>query len=122
MAPEKHDFKPDYAIPPGEILAEMLEARGFKKAEFAERCGRPAKTISGILNGHVAITPETAIQFERVLGTAASLWANLEGRYRLRVAEQEAAAVTAREIEWARDLPPRSIGQVRSVSKADARL
>ena len=90
MAPEKHEFKPDYAIPPGEILAEMLEARGLKKAEFAERCGRPAKTISGILNGHVAITPETAIQFERVLGTTASLWTNLEARYRLRLAEREA--------------------------------
>ncbi len=84
MAAARKGFKPDYAIPPGEILAEMLEARGLKKVEFAERCGRPAKTISGILNGHVAITPETAIQFERVLGAPASLWTNLEGRYRLR--------------------------------------
>jgi len=105
MAPEKHEFKPDYAIPPGEILAEMLEVRGIKKAEFAERCGRPAKTISGILNGHIAITPETAIQFERVLGTAASLWTNLEARYRLRLAEREANHLSDEQIEWARTFP-----------------
>ena len=100
MSPEKHNFNPDYAISPGEILEEMLEARGIKKAEFAERCGRPSKTISGILNGHVAITPETAIQFERVLGTAASLWTNLESRYRLRLAEREATdPETKKEID-----------------------
>lgn len=105
MAPDKHEFKPDYAISPGEILAEMLEARGIKKAEFAERCGRPAKTISGILHGHVAITPETAIQFERVLGTAASLWTNLEARYRLRLAEREANDPSEEQLRWARTFP-----------------
>lgn len=117
MAPEKHEFKPDYAIPPGEILAEMLEVRGIKKAEFAERCGRPAKTISGILNGHVAITPETAIQFERVLGTAASLWTNLESRYRLRLAEREAYDPSEAQVEWARTFPVAKLVQYGAFPK-----
>lgn len=105
MPPEKNSFSPDYAISPGEILEEMLESRGIKKTEFAERCGRPAKTISGILNGHVAITPETAIQFERVLGTAASLWTNLESRYRLRLAEREVSKPTQEELDWVKLFP-----------------
>ncbi|MBC6428870.1 MAG: HigA family addiction module antidote protein [Cellvibrionales bacterium] len=88
MATNENGFQPDYGIPPGEILAEMLAARGIGKGEFASRCGCPPKTISGILNGHVAITPQTALEFGRVLGTAASLWSNLEARYRLRLAEQ----------------------------------
>tara|TARA_B100000242_G_C43054730_1_gene493333 strand:- start:4386 stop:5525 length:1140 start_codon:yes stop_codon:yes gene_type:complete len=82
-------FSPDYIIPPGEILEETLEARGIKKKEFAERCGRTAKMISEIIAGKAAITPETALQFERVLGISAALWSNLETKYRLRLAEKE---------------------------------
>jgi len=114
MARAKHDFKPDYAVSPGEILAEMLEARGLKKTELAERCGRPAKTISGILNGQVAITPETAIQFGRVLGTAASLWINLESRYRLRLAEQAANTTSEQQLAWARSFPVSKLVQHRA--------
>lgn len=117
MSPEKHNFSPDYAISPGEILEEMLEARGIKKAEFAERCGRPSKTISGILNGHVAITPETAIQFERVLGTAASLWTNLESRYRLRLAEREASKATQEQLDWAKLFPVAKLVEHNAISK-----
>jgi addiction module HigA family antidote len=117
MSPEKHTFSPDYAISPGEILEEMLETRGIKKAEFAERCGRPAKTISGILNGHVAITPETAIQFERVLGTAASLWTNLEARYRLRLAEREASKATQEQLDWAKMFPVAKLVEHEAIPK-----
>lgn len=98
-------FRPDYAIPPGEILEETLEARRMKKTDFAARCGRPAKTISEILAGKAAITPETAIQFERVLGIPASLWANLETQYRLKLAEAEERRELARHSDWAERFP-----------------
>ena len=82
-----NQFVPDYAIPPGEILEETLEARSMKKAEFAERCGLSEKMISQIINGHAPITAETAFQFERVLGTSAGVWNNLEANYLLAVAK-----------------------------------
>jgi len=44
----------------------------MSQAELAERMGEPRKTISEIINGKAAITPETAIQLERVLGIPAS--------------------------------------------------
>lgn len=105
MATQPTAFRPDYAIPPGEILEETLEARGLTKAEFAERCGRPAKTISEIIAGKAAITPETAIQFERVLGVAARLWTNLEVQYRLRLAESAESEKLASHQEWAKRFP-----------------
>ncbi len=82
-------FSPDYIVSPGEILEETLEARGIKKKDFAEHCGRTAKMISEIIAGKAAITPETALQFERVLGVSAALWSNLESKYRLKLAEKE---------------------------------
>ena len=35
MIAQVHAFEPDYAIPPGAILEEALEARGLSKSEFA---------------------------------------------------------------------------------------
>lgn len=87
MSTVANQFEPDYAIPPGEILEETLEARGIKKAEFAERCGRSGKMIRQIINGQAPITAETAIQFERVLDVSAGVWNNLEANYRLEVAK-----------------------------------
>jgi len=50
--------------------------------ELAERSGRPLKTINEIVKGKTAITPETAIQLERVLGIPARFWSNRERHYR----------------------------------------
>ena len=76
--PATDGFTPDYAVTPGEILEETLESRGIKKSAFAERCGLSAKTVSQIIHGKAPVTPETAIQFERVLGVSAAVWNNLE--------------------------------------------
>ena len=51
------------------------------QAELSQRTGRPKKTINEIIKGKAAITPDTAIQFERVLGVPASFWNNLERNY-----------------------------------------
>lgn len=109
-------FRPSYAVPPGEILEETLEARGIKKTDFAARCGRPAKTISEIIAGKAAITPETAIQFERVLGVPASLWTNLETQYRLKLAEIEQQGELEKHAEWARKFPVSALARFGLVS------
>lgn len=105
----KHLFRyePDYATPPGEVLESHLAARGMTKAELASRCGRPMKTISEIIHGKAAITAETALQLERVLGTPASLWQNLEATYRLRLAEQGESGSLASHSSWAKKFPIR---------------
>ena len=53
-------FEPDYAIHPGETLAETLEELGMSQAELAQRMGRPLQMISEIIQGKKAITAETA--------------------------------------------------------------
>lgn len=93
MAKKENRFCPDVAIPPGVTLIETLEEIGMTQAEFAERTGRPKKTINEIIKGKVAITPETALQFERVLNVPARFWNNLELNYRetlARIEEKEA--------------------------------
>ncbi len=101
-------FKPDYAPrAPGEHLRRFLEARGIKIVDFARRTGRPTKTISEIISGKVAITPETALQFERVLGESAGFWLALEANHQLaKIRNRETEAATSKDaIEWAKNFP-----------------
>lgn len=78
----------DLVIPPGEYLEEVLEELGINQAELARRMGRPPQAVNEIIKGEKAITPETSIQLERVLGVPAYLWASLESEYRLIKATQ----------------------------------
>ena len=83
MAATINQYRPDYAIPPGWILEEHLEAQGFSQAELARRCGRSAKLISEIVHGKAPVEPETALQFEKVLGLDADIWLGIEKQYQL---------------------------------------
>jgi len=80
---------PDVAIPPGETVAEILEAKGMTQAELALRTGRPPQAICEIVNGKKAIEPATATQFESVLGIPAYVWLNLERDYQYNKARLE---------------------------------
>jgi len=79
----KTDAFPDIAIPPGEYLAEEIEARGISQKELARRMGRPLNAINEIINGKKAITAETALELEKALGVPAHVWVNLQGQYEL---------------------------------------
>jgi HTH-type transcriptional regulator / antitoxin HigA len=74
----KNRFQPDYSISPGEILADALAERGLSQSDLAQRTGRPIKTINEIIQGKTSITPETALQLERVLRIPSKFWLNLE--------------------------------------------
>ena len=79
----------DLAIPPGEYLEEVLEELGMTKDELARRMGRPAPKLSPIFRGRKAITPDTALQLEKVVGVPAHVWTGLEADYRLVLARQQ---------------------------------
>lgn len=80
---------PDVAIPPGETLAEELQARGLSQSELARRMNRPVQAISEIVRGMKLITPQTALQLEQVLGIPGDFWLRLEANYRYNRARLE---------------------------------
>ncbi|MBP7037376.1 MAG: HigA family addiction module antidote protein [Bacteroidales bacterium] len=91
--------------PPGDTLAEIIELKGISQVDLALRMGRPLKTINEIIKGKAAITPETAIQLERVLGTDADFWLEREKKYRLELAEIEEAERILRDWAWIDNFP-----------------
>lgn len=98
-------FQPNYAIPPGETLKETLEFLGMTQAKLAERTGRPKKTINEIISGKAAITAETALQLERVLGVPASFWSNLERNYQETLARLKEEKQLLSHKEWLKKFP-----------------
>jgi addiction module HigA family antidote len=74
---------------PGLILREMyLEERGLGVLQFAQMAGLHRKTLSSILNGHSAITADSAIAISDVLETTPELWLNLQNKIDLYQARQ----------------------------------
>src|SRR5438876_12392081 len=105
----KNQYLPDSVSSPGETLLEVLSTRGMSQAELAERTGRPTKTINEIVKGKAAITPETALQLERVLGVPASFWNNLEQNYQTALARAAERQRLERQIKWLEGIPVRSM-------------
>jgi len=79
----------DLAIPPGEYLEEVISELGMTKNELARRMSRPAPKLSAIFTGAKAITPDTALQLEKVIGVPAHIWTELEAEYRLTLARNQ---------------------------------
>ena len=88
MTIKPHRVFSDLPIPPGEVLAEELEARGMTQRELAARLDRPPQVINEIIRGRKAITPDTAIALGKVLGGDPGFWTNLEADYQLTLAQQ----------------------------------
>lgn len=91
--------------PPGETLLDTIQAKNISQTELAERMGRPIKTINEIIQGKTAITPETAIQLERVLGVSAEFWLEREKNYRLELAEINEAENLLNTKSWLSHFP-----------------
>jgi HTH-type transcriptional regulator / antitoxin HigA len=98
-------YTPDTVSAPGTTLLDILEERGITQAELAKRTGRPLKTINEIINGKAAITPETAIQLERVLRTSAEFWNRREAGYRAYLARQKELEHLKTQKNWLKQFP-----------------
>lgn len=105
MSPRGADgWTPDWAVHPGEILAEHIEANGWSQAEFARLADLSPKLVSTIISARNPVTAETAIKLERVLGLKAYIWTGLQGRWdvsQARAAERDAFDASA----WLRRFP-----------------
>ncbi len=120
MATATNQYRPDYAVPPGWILEERLQAHGISHAEFARRCGRSPKLISEIISGKAPLEPETALQFEKVLGVDAGIWLGIESDYKLHRAREAEATHAAAAVEWAKAFPVRDLVKQNCFSRPES--
>jgi HTH-type transcriptional regulator/antitoxin HigA len=98
-------YTPTSSSHPGETLLDKLEELGIGPKEFAVRADKPEKTITAILNGESSITPDMAIQFERVLGMPANFWLQRQANYDEAIARNKEAQRLSESIPWMKNFP-----------------
>ena len=64
---------------PGEmLLEEFLKPLGVTQSDFAVRLGVSFPRLNEIVRGRRAVSPDTALRLERVLGMRADFWLGLQ--------------------------------------------
>ncbi len=101
----KNEYVPQSVTHPGETLIDVLEERGMSQVELAERLGRPKITVNRIVKGKTAITPDTAIQLERVFKISASFWNSRQRIYDEFTARKSANESLRRQVAWIDGFP-----------------
>lgn len=110
-------FSPDWASPPGDTISDLLEERGWTQAELAERLGYTTKHVSQLVNAKAALTEDTALRLERVLGGSASFWLTREAQYRAQRARLTANRRLKDWTDWCDRLPVRELMQAGCILK-----
>lgn len=84
------EFKPNYAVPPGETLQEMLEEKNWSVQDFSNISQIPTSDLEGILNSKVKIEEEVAFKLDKATGISRTFWLNLQKNYDATIQRLEA--------------------------------
>lgn len=66
---------------PGEYLQDDLDALGWTREHFAGLLGWNVQQVESLIEGTTAVTPEIAESLERIFGSSATVWLNLQSSY-----------------------------------------
>lgn len=75
-------FSPNWASPPGETIADILDEIHLSLVEFADQIDYSVSQTNDLLHGRLPITKGLAKQLEYSLGVSAEFWLNRETQYR----------------------------------------
>lgn len=75
------------ATTPGELIKELLTARGWTQDDLASIMGRSRQSVNELVAGKTALTPETAQALATAFDNDFETWWMLEGQYRLSLLE-----------------------------------
>lgn len=86
-------------VHPGEILREdVVEDLGLTVSEAADRLGVARVTLSRVLHGHAAVSPNLAIRLENAGAGTARAWLEMQSAYDL-AAERKTGNHAVRRLE-----------------------
>ena len=83
---------------PGRFLKREMVTRNLSANRLALDLGVPSGRITDILNGHRAITADTALRLARYFGNAAQFWLDLQSQYDIAVVERVKGAEIAKRV------------------------
>lgn len=115
------DFVADWQLSPGELLADELRHRGLSQTEFAARTSLSAKHVNQIIKGHVPLSSDAAVAFERALSVPATFWLKAEATWRAAETARESRKALGEFGEWLSRFPLQTLLQ-RGIISAQAEI
>ena len=70
-----------YPPHPGRLVRSDIEALGMGVAETARKLGVSAAQLQSVIDGEASVTPELAVELDRVIGGGAAIWVRLQTAY-----------------------------------------
>ena len=110
-AKRQYKFEPDYAVPPGQTLQEVMESLDMSQKELAVRTGLTVQSLIRIFKGEQPITYETANRLELVTSVPASFWNNLEAQYQEQLAKVSERERLRTDLEWLKTIPTKELAE-----------
>lgn len=102
---ENITYQPNWASPPGDTVADLLEERNLSLREFAKQIGMTVDYINDLLHGNLPITIDIARRLERFFGVSAAFWMTRESQYREDVKYLILEEPSSTTEEWLKELP-----------------
>ncbi len=56
MIEKQEEFCPNWASPPGDTIADLIQERSWTQVQLAKRLGISKKHVNRLINGKVALT------------------------------------------------------------------
>tara|TARA_A100000171_G_C2134791_1_gene149410 strand:- start:2044 stop:3132 length:1089 start_codon:yes stop_codon:yes gene_type:complete len=85
-----NELTPAYAIHPGEMLLDEIEAREMSQTELGQLIGYKKSQLNEVIKGKRGINAKLAILLEAILEIPADFWLNAQKEYELNLAMIEA--------------------------------
>ena len=114
------EFKPDWCLHPGEVLASVLEDQGVRQSELAERTGLSAKHVNQMIKKAIGISPDVAILLERTLGTPADFWIQAEADFQEQESRRKATTALDSYQDWAAQFDKKVLFKHGIINKTDS--
>ena len=91
---------------PGGIIKDCLEELGLSVTHGAQVLDVTRPTLSRVINGKSAISPEMAIRLSKAFGSSAEMWLRMQTAYDLAQARYHADRINVQRYE-----PPQGVGE-----------
>ncbi len=114
-AKKRYGFEPDYAVPPGETLKEVMESLDMSQKELAIRTGLTVQSLNRIFKGDQPISYETANKLELATNVPARMWNNLEAQYREQLAKVKERMQLEGDLDWLKTIPTKELIERKAI-------
>lgn len=100
----------NYAVVPGETLAEWIDEHDMTQGQLAARLCMSTKHVNQMINGVASITPASALALETVTAIPADFWLAREAQYQEDLARLRRSREVEESVAWLSEIP---VGELR---------